>query len=427
MKRIAIVGSGIAGTSCAYYLNKLGHDVTLFEAGEYFGGHTNTIDINLDGKQVPIDTGFLVHNDRTYPNLIDFFNELGIETHPSDMSFSVNRISENLIWAGTTIFSVFCQLKNIFKPSFLSFLLEVLRFNKNANKYLLECKNDKKQTLGQLLDKYKYSENFRRWYLLPMGGCIWSTPTDEMLKFPAYTFLIFCMNHGLLQIFNRPQWKTVSQGCRTYVSNALKGVEKKYLNRAVEKVSYVDGKVILSTETASSEYDYCIFASHPPQISEILETKDLKLTEILKNFKYQPNKAVLHLDESILPSYKSAWAAWNYTSVKSNDGYEKVSVSYLINKLQPIPSAKSVIVSLNPVQKIADNKILKTINYEHPLFDNGAIKAQIDINEYQGVNNCYFAGAWMRYGFHEDGILSGKQVVSKFLKDIGSEETIEIL
>ena len=213
MKKVAVIGSGISGTSAAYYLNKLGYDVYLFESGSYFGGHTNTVDVDFEGQRVPVDTGFLVHNDRTYPNLIDFFNELKIETHQSEMSFSVVRRIDNITWAGTNILTVFAQAKNLFSIRFYRFLKEVLRFNNESKKYLLEYEGKPELTLDEMLIKKEYSEDFKNWYLLPMGGCIWSSPTNEMLKFPAYTFLIFCLNHGLLQIFRRPQWKTVLNGC----------------------------------------------------------------------------------------------------------------------------------------------------------------------------------------------------------------------
>lgn len=205
MKKIAIIGSGIAGTSAAHYLQKLGFDISLFEAGEYFGGHTNTIDVPVDGKMVPIDTGFLVHNDRTYPNLIEFFKELNIAVHPSEMSFSVARKSDHIMWAGTNLFTVFAQFKNLLSKRFYCFLKEVLHFNKMSKTYLKESEIRMNLTLGELLKEKGYSQDFLNWYLLPMGGCIWSSPTNEMLQFPANTFLIFCMNHGLLQIFNRPK------------------------------------------------------------------------------------------------------------------------------------------------------------------------------------------------------------------------------
>ena len=428
MKKVAVIGSGISGTSAAYYLNKLGYDVYLFESGSHFGGHTNTIDLDLEGQRIPVDTGFLVHNDRTYPNLIDFFEELKIETHLSEMSFSVVRRTENITWAGTNIFTIFAQPGNLFSMRFYRFLKEVLRFNKESKKYLLEYEGKPELTLDEMLIKKGYTEDFKNWYLLPMGGCIWSSPTNEMLNFPAYTFLIFCLNHGLLQIFKRPQWKTVLNGCRTYIETALSQIDNKFLNEPVLEVVSEDNKLKLITEKRIEYFDYCLICSHPPQTLEIFKNADFLTKNLLSKFKYQKNKAVLHFDESVLPREKIAWAAWNYLSTESTSGNDKVSVSYLINKLQPLPVEKAVIVTLNPASKIEKNKVVKEINYQHPLFSIDAIRAQREIVNIQGRQGVYFSGAWLRYGFHEDGILSSKSVINKLLKDDEkNEELLRIL
>jgi predicted NAD/FAD-binding protein len=427
MKRVAIIGSGISGISSAYYLNQLGYEISLFESAHYFGGHTNTVDIEVDEKTMPIDTGFLVHNDRTYPNLIDFFKELNIETHNSDMSFSVVKKSDNLVWSGTNLFTVFTQSKNLFSLRFWKFLREVLRFNKNAKNYLEESKKDLSKELGELLNQKGYSEDFRKWYLLPMGGCIWSTPTSEMLKFPAYTFLIFCMNHGLLQIFNRPQWKTVSKGCRTYVEKSLNNIKNKYLNESVINIDYKENKVIIKTGKRTEFFDYCVMATHPPETLKIIKNIELESKTALEKFLYQPNEAVLHLDEKILPEKKKAWAAWNYLSATNSDENEAVSVSYLINMLQPINTEKSVLVTLNPVTKINEDKVIRRFNYQHPVFSANAIAAQREVEKLQGEKGIFFTGAWMRYGFHEDGILSAKKVINEILqKDEREDKQLSI-
>ena len=428
MKKVAVIGSGISGTSAAYYLNKLGYDVYLFESGSHFGGHTNTIDLDLEGQRIPVDTGFLVHNDRTYPNLIDFFEELKIETHLSEMSFSVVRRTDDITWAGTNIFTVFAQPGNLFSMRFFRFLKEVLRFNKESKKYLLEYEGKPELTLDEMLIKKGYTEDFKNWYLLPMGGCIWSSPTNEMLNFPAYTFLIFCLNHGLLQIFKRPQWKTVLNGCRTYIETALSQIDNKFLNEPVLEVVSEDNKLKLITEKRIEYFDYCLICSHPPQTLEIFKNADFLTKNLLSKFKYQKNKAVLHFDESVLPREKIAWAAWNYLSTELTSGNDKVSVSYLINKLQPLPVEKAVIVTLNPASKIEKNKVVKEINYQHPLFSIDAIRAQREMVNIQGRQGVYFSGAWLRYGFHEDGILSSKSVINKLLKDDEkNEELLRIL
>ncbi len=417
MKKIAVIGSGISGISAAYYLNKLNYDVSIFESNSYFGGHTNTHEIEIDGVKSNVDTGFLVHNDRTYPNLIDFFNELEIETFPSEMSFSVMKKSDRITWAGSNLFTIFAQYKNLFSLRFHKFIREVLRFNKLSSEYLIECEGRLDLTLVDLLSEKEYSKDFEQWYLLPMGGSIWSCPKNELLKFPAYTFIKFCLNHGLLQIFDRPKWKTILNGCNTYVEKVLKEIDKKFLNEPVREVTPNEGKLNVKTENRSENYDYCIICTHPPETLKMLKKCDSQTKDLLSKFRFQENKAVLHLDESVLPDKKIAWSAWNYASTKSDDGKDKVSVSYLINKLQPLPYKESVIVTLNPITKIKNDKIIKTIFYQHPLFSTESIKAQKKMDNIQGSNGIYFSGAWMRYGFHEDGILSTKKAIKKLLSD----------
>ena len=324
MKKIAVIGSGISGISAAYYLNKLNYDVSIYESKDYFGGHTNTQELEIDGVKSPVDTGFLVHNDRNYPNLIDFFNELGIKTFHSEMSFSVMSKSDGITWAGSNLLTIFAQYRNIFSLRFHKFLMEVLRFNKLSREYLSECEGKLGLTLEDLLLEKNYSKDFKKWYLLPMGGCIWSCPKNELLKFPAFTFLKFCLNHGLLQIYNRPKWKTVLNGCNTYVDKVLEGIEKKFLNEPVLEIIPQDGKLNVTTDQRIVNYDYCIICTHPPETLKMLKNCDPHTKDILRKFKFQENKAVLHLDESVLPDKKIAWSAWNYTSTKSDDGKDKV-------------------------------------------------------------------------------------------------------
>lgn len=422
MKKIAVVGSGIAGVSTAYYLTKLGYEVSLFEGGDHFGGHTHTHDINYMGYSFPVDTGFLVHNDRTYPNLIKFFKELDITVHYSDMSFSVLEPNDNIMWAGTNLLTVFGQYRNILSPRFYSFVAEILRFNKKSIQYLEISENDLELSLGDLLDRFNYSDYFRRWYLLPIGGCIWSTPTNQMLEFPAHTFLRFCINHGLLQVVDRPQWKTIDGGCRTYVDSALEEVSHKYLKEEVTTITPCEDKVLLKSSRREESYDACFLCCHPPQTLKIVKDISHDLHRVLSQFKFQKNKAILHCDPSVLPK-KKFWSAWNYRSqLDQGDQKERsISVSYLINQLQPLPVKNPVVVTLNPVSKIDPNKIWKTISYEHPIFDRNSIAAQGELGNYQGQGKLYFSGAWLRYGFHEDGILRAKEVINQFLINEGGE------
>lgn len=421
MKKVAIIGSGISGLSSAYYLNQKGFEVHLFEANDYFGGHTNTINIEEDGKTIPVDTGFLVHNNHTYPNLIPFLKELNISTHESEMSFSVEHEVTKLVWAGTNLGTVFAQRSNLWSPRFFSFLNEILKFNRNSTKYLNECLEKPTYTLGELLNEKGYSQNFRDWYLLPMGGCIWSTPINKMLEFPAQTFLRFCKNHGLLQIFNRPQWKTISGGCRRYVEEVLKQLTFIYKNEPVSVVTKKEDKLLIKSNQRELLVDFCIFATHPPQTVEIFKSIDNESLGVLETFKYQKNTAILHFDEEILPENKKAWAAWNYYSSHNDQGEGSVSVSYLINLLQPIDTKKNIIVTLNPNKEIDETKIYKTIDYEHPLFDAAAIESQGKISSIQGKNGVYYCGAWGRYGFHEDGILMAKHAVNRLFEAEGLE------
>ncbi len=425
MKKIAVIGSGISGVSSAYYLTKAGYDVTVLESRDYFGGHTNTHQVTVAEDTFPVDTGFLVHNDRTYPNLIGFFEELGIRTHSSEMSFSVDNRKDNISWAGSGVGAVFAQTKNIVNPLFWFFLYEILKFNKNADSYLKKASSDLSYTLGDLLKEHNYSDRFSFWYLLPMGACIWSSPVDEVLKFPAYTFLQFCKNHGLLQVTNRPQWKTIENGCETYTIKALGFVKNKFKNLPVLSVKKNHEGVVVKTKNGEELYDRCIFAAHAPDTLTILGGQFQNVESILSAFKYQENTAILHTDESILPRNKKVWSAWNYLLLK-NAKNVSVSVSYLINMLQPLPVKKPVIVTLNPIKSINSDSVLKLLKYKHPLFNIEAIKQQSAIDDIQGLNSLYFCGAWQRYGFHEDGIWSAKRVVNKILEE-DNLETLKIL
>lgn len=419
MSKIAIVGSGIGAMASAYDLKKLGHQVFLFEKNDYFGGHTHTHNFRYNNYDYTVDTGFLVHNDRTYPNLIKFFDELELETYPSEMTFSVHSVSDDLEWCGDNLKTVFAQKKNLLRPRFYLFLKEILRFNKNADRHLQEAKEDLKLNLGDLLSHERYSQDFQDWYLLPMGGCIWSCPTKEMLNFPAFTFLSFCKNHGLLQIADRPQWKTIVGGCNTYTNRVLSLLDGTFKNEEIVKVTPLGNSkgVRIETNQRAEDFDAVFFGPHPPQTLQLVKGINNKVDEVLSAFKYQKNTAYLHTDIKQLPDREQAWAAWNYRTISKADRSKAVSVSYLINKLQPLPKDVQMIVTLNPFDEISKDKIIKELNYEHPLFDQKAISAQREVPEIQGINQMYFSGAWMRYGFHEDGIWGAKQALKQFEKD----------
>ncbi len=422
--KTAVVGSGISGLSAAYRLGQSGHDVSLFEAEDYFGGHTHTVDVNLGGVTYGVDTGFLVFNHKTYPNLVRLFDELNVETVATDMSFSVKSYLPNRIleWSGGSLNTVFAQRRNLFSPRFIRMLRDILRFNTETTALALTPQHaELEKTLGQYLTHHHYSTEFRDWYLLPMAGCIWSCPIEQMLAFPLSTFVHFCHNHGLLQVNDRPQWHTVKGGARHYVDKLLAGIADKRLNTPVQSINRVMSdnklKIKINTQNSSEIFDHVVLAVHSDQALRLLKDATPAEQKLLGAVAYQPNRAVLHTDDSCLPRNKKTWSAWNYESKSGNE--PQVCVHYLINKLQPLPFKESVIVSLNPIEEPHPSKLIATFDYAHPVFDSGAISAQQNIDQLQGQQNTWFAGAWTGYGFHEDGLKSGL-AVAKSISALGS-------
>lgn len=422
--RIAIVGSGISGLSAAHHLQ--GHaDLTLFEAGDYFGGHTHTVDVTLPtptGLQTHgVDTGFLVYNERTYPGLIALFETLQVTTVKSDMSFSVQVPNKNgrgaLEWNGANLNTVFAQRGNLLKPSFLKMLRDVIRFNTLATA-LAERNQDHElaQPLSDFLHSHKFSDTFRDWYLLPMLGCIWSCPTDQMLKFPVATMIRFCHNHGLIQVNNRPQWYTVAGGARHYVEKILAHISDKRLNTPVLRIARDAQGVTLHTHQGAERFDHVILASHADQSLRLLAEPSAQEQATLGAIRYHPNRAVLHTDTSVMPQKKLAWAAWNYERA-AHDSTEstRVCLHYWLNLLQPLPFEQDVIVSLNPVREIDPAHVIGEYDYAHPVFDLPAIQAQAQMPQLQGQQHTWFAGAWMGYGFHEDGFKAGRAAAQGLL------------
>ena len=423
-KRIAVIGSGISGLSAAYHLREQA-EVTLFEAGSYFGGHTHTVDVTLPSPQGMVthgvDTGFLVFNERTYPGLIGLFAELQVQTSASDMSFSVQTPGASgqraMEWSGSNLNTVFAQRSNLFSPTFLGMLRDVLRFNTLANA-LADRGEDHAlmQPLGEFLETHKFGSAFRHWYLLPMLGCIWSCPTDQMLQFPVATMVRFCHNHGLIQVVNRPQWSTVTGGAKHYVEKLLQHIPHKHLQTPVERIERNDLSTLVYTASGSEVFDAVVLACHADQALSLLAQPTPQEQALLGAIRYHPNRAVLHTDTSVMPKKKLAWAAWNYERAPDL-GLEssRVCLHYWINRLQPLPFSDDVIVSLNPVSTIDPSKVLGEYDYAHPVFDLGAIQAQSQLPSLQGQQNTWYAGAWMGYGFHEDGFKAGRDAALEIL------------
>jgi uncharacterized protein len=421
--KIAIVGSGISGLAAAQAL-KGQAAITLFEAGDYFGGHTHTVDVTLpDASGLPVtqgvDTGFLVYNERTYPQLIALFQQLGVETSASDMSFSVQvpdaGSGRALEWSGSSLATLFAQKRNLFNPRFLGMLADLLRFNALCTRIAEQgIDAELMQPLGDFLLRHRFGAAFRDWYFLPMLGCIWSCPTDQMLQFPVATMIRFCHNHGLIQVTNRPQWHTVTGGARHYVDKIVAGLADKRLRTPVRLIERDGAGVRVVTDRGAERFDQLVLATHSDQALALLRDPSELERELLGAIRYQPNRAVLHTDASVMPQRKQAWAAWNYERA-ADGGREsaRVCLHYWLNRLQPLPFAQDVLVSLNPVRSIDPARIIGEYDYAHPVFDLAAIRAQQRLGELQGRQHTWYCGAWTGYGFHEDGLKSGLAVAAE--------------
>lgn len=392
----------------AYLLNPH-HDITVYEKNDYIGGHSRTIDIPMHSKSVPVDTGFIVYNDRNYPLLNALFDEIGVEGYKTDMSFGVSINNGFLEYTSNNIFG---NLTNVLRPKFIAMVADILKFNKEAKKFI---DADPTITLGDCLDKLKLGSWFENYYILAMGAAIWSCSIETIRSFPARTFIKFFDNHGLLSINDRPTWYTVQGGSRAYVDKLTQGFKDKIkLNCVVTNVMRNDlGVIVTDSQGGKEQYDHVIFASHADQSMSLLGDIDRTEAQILSNFTYQKNTIIVHSDQSFMPRKKKNWSSWVYLNEKLNDEKEIVSLSYWMNSLQDLGNEKDIFVTLNPEKMPKAELIYDLHSFEHPVFDIKAVSNQSTLNDIQGHKNCWYAGAFTRYGFHEDGLMSGVAVAEK--------------
>ncbi|MDB4594539.1 FAD-dependent oxidoreductase [Candidatus Pelagibacter sp.] len=413
--KIAVIGSGISGLSSAYYLSKK-HKVDLFEKQERFGGHSYTLDIKLNEKEkVAVDAGFMVFNKITYPNLINFFKENDIEIEKSDMSFSVSVKGTNIEYCGKGLNGIFSNRGNLLNLKFIKMFFEIINFYKRCEK--LNSNNIEKITLGEYLTKIGKSKYFIDYHIIPMVSAIWSMPPFEASQMPLTFFLSFFKNHGLFKLKDRPQWYTVTNRSKTYVDKILSKVSGEYFkNYEINKIIRDNNgvKVYYGSENEFFNYDKVVLASHADESLKIISDITNQEREILSNFKYKPNKAVIHSDENLMPLNKNAWCSWN-SSLNPNNK-EQSSVTYWLNQLQNLKTDKNIFLTINPFVEIASDKIYHKIDFTHPYYDEKALQNQSNLKTIQNKNNTLFAGSYFGYGFHEDGIKSSIEML-KTLND----------
>lgn len=407
--KVAIIGSGISGMVTAYALHRAGHNITVFEKNDYVGGHSRTIDIPIEDKIIPVDTGFIVFNYRNYPHLTALFEHLGVAVEKSDMSFGAD-IDRG--WLQYSSKNVFRRMQNICRPEYWKMLFDIMKFNKCAPTYLDKGSDI---TIAQCLDELKMGTWFRNYYLQAMGAAIWSCPLSTIKKIPAKTFVRFFQNHGLLSINDQPQWYTVTGGSREYIKLlTAEFADKIKLSCAVTKVKRMRDKVNIHVQTGHvEEFDQVVFACHADQAIQMIENPNEIESDVIGAFQFQDNKIVVHTDLDFMPSDKTCWASWVYLCDGRDDNSKAVSLSYWINNLQNIVTEKPIIITLNPTTMPKEDLIYDVHHFDHPVFTKGAIDAQDKIDSLQGMNNCWYAGAYQRYGFHEDGIMSAAQMLDK--------------
>jgi len=409
--RIAIVGTGVAGLTCAHLLGRR-HQVTVFEADRRPGGHAHTVRVDLPDETHEVDTGFLVYNERNYPGLVRLFARLGVETKASDMSFSVSDDATAIEWKGTSLSTLFAQRRNAARPAFLRMLADVVRFNRRARALLADPAEDLSLSLADLLRQGRWSKQFVQWYLIPMGSSIWSADPTTFMDMPAVTFARFFDTHGLLTYGDQPSWRTVSGGSRRYVEAALAPLgDRVRLSSPVEKVTRHDGGVEILSPMGLERFDHVVVAAHSDQALSLLSDPSRLERDVLGAIRYQPNRATLHTDERLLPRNPRAWASWNYHRLVDQPGL--ATLTYRLRSLQGVASSRELLVTLNRDDAIRDECVIASFDYAHPVFDIAAIAAQRRHEELSGNRRTWFCGAYWGYGFHEDGVQSALRVCSR--------------
>ena len=408
--KIAIIGSGIAGNVAAYTLRQA-HDITVFESGSYVGGHTNTVDVYEDDRSIAVDTGFIVFNDRTYPNFIRLLDEIGQASQPSEMSFSVQADDGKIEYSGSSLNGLFAQRRNIVRPPFYRMIRDILRFNRTTLPSIDRL--DDEETLGNYLRKNGYSHEFVNHYLIPMAAAIWSAEPGSVLEMPVRFLVRFFANHGLLQISNRPIWRVIKGGSREYVGKLVDGHRDRIrLNSPVQSIRRIDQRVEVHSATGGTEsFDYVFVACHSDQALGLLKDATQAEREVLGAIHYQSNEAILHTDASLMPKKRCAWAAWNYHIPR--DSSRHVAVTYNMNILQGLEANKQYLVTLNNDRHIDPDKVIRTVQYEHPVYSRESVAAQrrqAEIN----TDRTFFCGAYWRSGFHEDGVVSALNALGHF-------------
>lgn len=440
MASLAIIGTGISGLGCAHFLYRH-FDLTLFEQANYAGGHTNTVEVaepirpalaagpgglpasgspTLPSRRVPIDTGFMVFNQVTYPHLTRLFTQLRVPIKPAPMSFSVRHADSGLEFAGSSLNHLFAQRRNLFRPRFYRMLAAVNRFNSDAVAALADPAAQN-ETLGDYVKRRGYGEDFFNLYLVPMSSAVWSTPPEQMLAFPATTLLRFFHNHGFLGLHTQHPWWTVDGGAKTYVEKITTPFRDRIrLGQAATRVIRTPRGVTVMTSTGTAQnFNHVILACHGDQSLRLLVNPTADEARLLGEFKYQPNVATVHTDTSVMPRTRLAWSSWNYEINRDSAGAVSTATHYWMNSLQGVSDRENYFVTINRPESIAPDRVLRRIDYEHPLFSLGAVRAQAEIPALnaaaRGTTETYFAGAWQRFGFHEDGLLSAVRLCEQLL------------